>query len=308
MYNKRIVITGGAGFLGSVVVRKMAEHGYQKCFVIRSNQYDLTTESAVRSMYEELKPDIVIHMAAVVGGIGINQLKPGTFYYKNLMMGTLLQEYGRINNISKFVNIGTICAYPKYTPVPFKETDLWVGYPEETNAPYGLAKKMLLVQAQAYRKEFNFNGIYLLPVNLYGPNDNFDPGSSHVIPAIIKKCVDAIRKKEKKIICWGTGEVTREFIYVDDAAEAIVLATEKYNGEEPINIGSGEEISIKALTEKIANLSGYDGTIEWDNSKPDGQPRRCLDTSKAKILFNFTSKISLDVGLKNTIKWYEDHK
>jgi len=252
-----------------------------------------------------MKPDIIIHLAAVVGGIGANREHPGKFFYENLMMGVQLIEEGRIQNIEKIVAIGTICAYPKFTPVPFKEDDLWLGYPEETNAPYGLAKKMLLVQSQAYRQEYNFNSIFLLPVNLYGPGDNFKPESSHVIPALIKKCVDAINNGDKYIECWGTGSASREFIYAPDAAEGILLATEFYNGDEPVNIGAGFEITIKDLIEKIAMFTGFKGEIRWDPSKPDGQPRRCLDTSRAKRLFGFEAKTDFDEGLKQTVEWYK---
>jgi GDP-L-fucose synthase len=257
-------------------------------------------------MYDDMKPDVVIHLAAVVGGIGANREHPGEFFYKNLMMGVQLIEQGRLRGIEKFVAIGTICAYPKFTPIPFKEDDLWCGYPEETNAPYGLAKKMLLVQSQAYRKEYGFNSIFLLPVNLYGPGDNFDPASSHVIPALIKKCVDAIDSGADHIVCWGTGKVSREFIYAADAAEGILLATESYNGSEAVNIGAGFEITIKDLAEQIAKLTGFLGEIRWDSSQPDGQPRRCLDVSQAKKLFGFESKTSFDKGLKATIDWYRE--
>jgi GDP-L-fucose synthase len=259
-------------------------------------------------MYEDMKPDIVIHLAAVVGGIGANRQHPGEFFYKNLMMGVQLIEQARLRNIEKFVAIGTVCAYPKFTPVPFKEDDLWNGYPEETNAPYGLAKKMLLVQSQAYRRQYGFNSIFLLPVNLYGPGDNFDPDSSHVIPALIKKCVDAIENGADHIDCWGTGKVSREFIYAADAAEGILLATELYNGSEPVNIGAGFEITIKELTEKIVKLTGFKGEIRWDSSKPDGQPRRRLDVSKAKKYFGFEAKTSFDEGLKATIDWYKANR
>jgi GDP-L-fucose synthase len=259
-------------------------------------------------MYDDMRPDIVIHLAAVVGGIGANRLHPGRFLYENLMMGVQLIEQARLRNIEKFVAIGTVCSYPKFTPVPFKEDDLWNGYPEETNAPYGLAKKMLLVQSQAYRAEFGFNSIFLVPVNLYGPRDNFNPDSSHVIPALIKKCFDAIDANKDHIICWGTGKASREFIYAADAAEGILLATERYNGPEPVNIGTGFEITIKDLVEKIAKLTGFKGQIRWDTSKPDGQPRRRLDVSRAKDLFGFEAKMPFDEGLKRTIDWYRENR
>jgi len=254
-----------------------------------------------------MKPDIVIHLAAVVGGIGANREHPGKFFYKNLIIGVQLIEQARLQNIEKFVAIGTVCAYPKFTPVPFREDDIWNGYPEETNAPYGLAKKMLLVQSQAYRQEYGFNSIFLVPVNLYGPGDNFDPASSHVIPALIKKCVDAIKAGDDYIECWGTGNVSREFIYVADAAEGILMATENYNGSEPVNIGAGFEITIKELVEKIAKLTSFKGEIRWDTSKPDGQPRRRLDVSRAKKLFSFEAKTDFDKGLKTTMDWYRQH-
>jgi GDP-L-fucose synthase len=259
-------------------------------------------------MYEDMKPDIVIHLAAVVGGIGANLERPAEFFYKNLMMGVQLIEQGRLRNIEKFVAIGTICAYPKFTPVPFKEEDLWDGYPEETNAPYGLAKKMLLVQSQSYRAEYGFNSIFLLPVNLYGPGDNFNPASSHVIPALIKKCVDAVESGADHIDCWGTGNVSREFIYAADAAEGILLATEHYNDSEPVNIGAGFEITIRQLSEKIAGLTGFSGELRWDSSRPDGQPRRCLDVSRAKKHFGFEAKTPFDEGLKATIDWYRANR
>ncbi len=304
--NKRIVVTGGAGFLGSYVCRKLAERGCRNILVPKIEDYDLVQLACIKKMYDDMKPDIVIHLAAVVGGIEANRRHPGKFFYENLMMGVQLIEQARLRKIEKFVAIGTICAYPKYTPVPFKEEDLWNGYPEETNAPYGLAKKMLLVQLQAYRQEYGFKGIYLLPVNLYGPGDNFNPESSHVIPALIKKCDDAIRNGDKFIECWGAGSASREFIYADDAAEAILLATEKYDGAEPVNIGAGFEITIKQLAEKIAELTGFKGEIRWDSSKPDGQPRRCLDTSRAKKLFGFEAKTDFETGLKATIEWYRN--
>jgi GDP-L-fucose synthase len=302
--NRRICVTGGAGFLGSYVIEKIAQRGCKKILVPKIEEYDLVRLDEIKRMYGDMKPDIVIHLAAVVGGIGANREHPGSFFYKNLMMGVQLIEEGRLRGIEKFVAIGTVCAYPKFTPVPFKEEYIWNGYPEETNAPYGLAKKMLLVQSQAYRTEYGFNSIFLLPVNLYGPGDNFDPTSSHVIPALIKKCVDAVDHGVDYIECWGTGRVSREFIYVDDAAEGILLATEHYNGSDAVNIGSGAEITIKELVEKIASLTGFDGEIRWDSSKPDGQPRRCLDTSRAENLFGFAAQVPFDEGLKKTIEWY----
>jgi GDP-L-fucose synthase len=302
--NKKIIVTGGNGFLGKHLVKKLVERGVSKenIFVPRFQDYDLRKENEIKRMFSDFKADIVIHLAAKVGGIGFNREKPGELFYDNIMMGVQLMEHARLNNVEKFVAIGTICAYPKFTPVPFKEENLWDGYPEETNAPYGLAKKMLLVQAQAYRQQYNFNSIFLLPVNLYGPGDNFNPESSHVIPALIKKCVDA----KEKITVWGTGKASREFIYVEDAAEAIVLATEKYNKPEPVNIGAGFEITIKDLVSKIVELTGFKGEIEWDSSKPDGQPRRMLDVSRAKKEFGFTAKTTFDEGLKKTIKWYNN--
>ncbi len=302
--DKRVVVTGGAGFLGGYIVEGLQKRGCKNILVPKIEDYDLVNMGDIVRMYDDMRPDIVIHLAAVVGGIGANREHPGEFFYKNLMMGVQLIEQGRIRNIEKFVAIGTVCAYPKLTPVPFKEENLWNGYPEETNAPYGLAKKMLLVQSQSYRVEYGFNSIFLLPVNLYGPGDNFDPKSSHVIPALIKKCVDAVKSGADHIDCWGTGKVSREFIYVADAAEAILLATEHYNGAEPVNIGAGFEITIKELVEKIAKMTGFKGEIRWDSSKPDGQPRRCLDISKAKEYFGFEAKTSFEDGLKETIKWY----
>jgi GDP-L-fucose synthase len=302
--NKRICVTGGAGFLGSYVIEKLKQRGCENILVPTIEEYDLTKLEDINRVYESMRPDVVIHLAAVVGGIGANREHPGKFFYENLMMGVQLIEQGRQRGIEKFVAIGTVCAYPKFTPVPFKEEDIWNGYPEETNAPYGLAKKMLLVQSQAYRAEYGFNSIFLLPVNLYGPGDNFNPSSSHVIPALIKKCVDAIDSGDDYIQCWGTGKASREFIYADDAAEGILLATERYNDSDAVNIGSGSEIIIKDLIEKIALLTGFKGEIRWDASKPDGQPRRCLDTSKAKKLFGFEAKTSFDEGLKATIEWY----
>jgi len=305
---RRVVVTGGAGFLGGYVTEGLRKRCCKNILVPKIEDYDLVNIDDIVRMYEDMKPDIVIHLAAVVGGIGANREHPGEFFYKNLMMGVQLIEQGRVANIEKFVAIGTVCAYPKFAPVPFKEEDLWNGYPEETNAPYGLAKKMLLVQSQSYRAEFGFNSIFLLPVNLYGPGDNFDPASSHVIPALIKKCVDAIDSGADHIDCWGTGNVSREFIYVADAAEGILLATEHYNGSEPVNISAGFEITIKELVEKIAELTGFTGEIRWDSSKPDGQPRRRLDVSRAEKYFGFKAKTPFDEGLKTTIDWYRKQK
>jgi GDP-L-fucose synthase len=306
--NRRIVVTGGDGFLGGYVTEWLRKRGCQNILVPKIEDYDLVDINDIIRMYEEMKPDIVIHLAAVVGGIGANLQHPAEFFYKNLMMGVQLIEQGRLRNIEKFVAIGTICAYPKFTPVPFKEEDLWNGYPEETNAPYGLAKKMLLVQSQSYRTEYGFNSIFLLPVNLYGPGDNFNPAGSHVIPALIKKCVDAIESRADHIDCWGTGKVSREFIYAADAAEGILLATEFYNSSEPVNIGAGFEITIKQLSEKIAAITGFSGELRWDSSKPDGQPRRCLDVSKAKKYFGFEARTPFDEGLKATIEWYKANR
>jgi len=280
LQNKKIVVTGGSGFLGKYVVRKLEERNCKHIFIPVFEEYDLRSMEDIKKMYNDADADIVIHLAAVVGGIGANRENPGKFFYDNLIMGIQLMEQARLNNIKKFVAIGTICAYPKYTPVPFKEKDLWSGYPEETNAPYGLAKKMLLVQSQAYRQQYGFNSIYLLPVNLYGPGDNFDPKSSHVIPALIKKFYEARMNNKKEVVVWGTGKATKEFLYVEDCAEAIVLATERYNKSDPVNIGAGFEISIRNLVEIIKDIIGYKGKIVWDTTKPDGQPRRCLDTRR----------------------------
>lgn len=305
LQNKKILVTGGAGFLGQHVVAKLIKKGVARKNIIvpRSKVYDLRKRSDCKKVVQGV--DIVIHLAANVGGIGYNQKNPGTLFYHNLLMGVHMMEEARKTGVDKFVAIGTICAYPKFTPVPFREEDLWEGYPEETNAAYGLAKKMLLVQSQAYRKQYGFNAIYLLPVNLYGRGDNFDPKSSHVIPALIRRFIDAKKNKEKDVVVWGSGKATREFLYVDDAAEAIVLATEKYDKEDPVNIGSSFEISIKNLAELIKELTGFKGKIIWDDTKPDGQPRRKLDTSKAKKEFGFVAKTDFEEGLKKTIEWYK---
>src|SRR3989338_5145372 len=301
---RRVTVTGGSGFLGSFVVEKLKQRGCKDIFIPKSEDYDLIENEACKRLYKDAKPDVVIHLAARVGGIGANRENPGKFFYENLMMGVQMMEQGRLFGLGKFVALGTICAYPKFTPVPFKEEDLWDGYPEETNAPYGLAKKMLLVQSQAYRMQYGFNSIYLLPVNLYGPRDNFDPKSSHVIPALIKKCVDAMEKDEPSITVWGTGKATREFLYVEDCAEGIVLASEKYDKSEPINLGAGFEISIKELVTLIVGITGFKGDIVWDSTKPDGQPRRSLDTSKAKAEFGLEAKTGFEEGVKRTIDWY----
>ncbi len=306
--NKRIVVTGGAGFLGRYVQEGLKARGCRQILVPRIEEYNLVDMEDVIRMYQTMQPDVVIHLAAVVGGIGANRQHPGRYFYENLMMGVQLIEQGRLHGIEKFVAIGTICAYPKFTPVPFKEEDLWNGYPEETNAPYGLAKKMLLVQSQAYRQEYGFNSIFLLPVNLYGPGDNFDPAGSHVIPALIKKCVDAVEEGRAFIECWGTGGASREFLYAADAAEGILLATEKYDKPEPVNLGAGFEITIRQLVEKIADLSGFKGQIRWDPSKPDGQPRRRLEISRAMREFGFRAKTDFTSGLKETIDWYRRNK
>lgn len=311
---KCVLVTGGAGFLGSFVVEKLQERGCKDIFVPRSKDYNLVEMEAVKRLYKDANPNVVIHLAAKVGGIGANRANPGKFFYDNLMMGVQMMEVGRQVGLEKFVAVGTVCAYPKFTPVPFKEEDLWNGYPEETNAPYGLAKKMLLVQSQAYRQQYGFNAIYLLPVNLYGPRDNFDLETSHVIPALIKKMVDAMYEPNKPnkrnelhdtITIWGTGKATREFLYVGECAEAIVLATEKYNKPDPSNIGAGFEISIKELVGLISKLTGFRGDIIWDNSKPDGQPRRVLNVSRAEQEIGFKAKTSLEEGLKKTIDWYK---
>lgn len=304
--NKRIVVTGGAGFLGSVVVEKLKQRGAD-VFVPRIEAYDLVRLPDIERLYDTARPELVIHLAAKVGGIGANRAHPGHFFYDNLMMGVQLLHEGYKRGVQKFVAVGTICAYPKFAPVPFCEDTLWDGYPEETNAPYGLAKKMLLVQSQAYRTEYGFNSIVLFPVNLYGPNDNFDLDTSHVIPAIIRKCIDAKKSGQTEIVLWGDGTPTREFLYVEDAAEGIVLAAEHYESSDPVNLGNGREIAISELADKIRRLCGYAGKIHWDTSKPNGQPRRCLDTRRARERFGFIAQTPFEAGLKYTIEWYLEH-
>jgi len=300
----RFLVTGGAGFLGQRVVARLREGGARSVFVPRSSEYDLRHREAVRACLQDARPDVVIHLAAQVGGIGANRAHPGRFFYDNAIMGIELIEQARIAGVQKLVSVGTVCSYPRLTPVPFREDDLWDGYPEETNAPYGLAKKMLLVQSQAYRQEYGFNAVFLIPVNLYGPGDNFDPDSSHVIPALIKKCVDARESGAPAIEVWGTGAASREFLYVDDAARAIVLATERYDGAEPVNIGAGREITIRDLALTIARLCRYEGEVRWNSAMPDGQPRRMLDTSRARRLFAFAATTPLESGLRQTVDWY----
>jgi len=304
--SKSVAVTGGAGFLGSYLIERLRQRGCRNIFVPRSRDYDLVDRDAVRRVFEAAHTDLVIHLAARVGGIGANQANPGSFFFDNLMMGTLLMEEARQRRIDKFVAVGTVCAYPKVTPTPFREENLWGGYPEETNAPYGLAKKMLLVQAQAYRQQYGFNAIYLLPANLYGPRDNFDPSSGHVIPALIRKCVEARERGDSHVVVWGDGTPTREFLYVDDAAEAIVRASEHYDAADPVNVGSGMEISIRDLVHLIAEETGYKGEVKWDTTKPNGQPRRALDTSKAERMFGFRARTPFGDGLRRTIAWYEE--
>jgi GDP-L-fucose synthase len=302
---RRVMVTGGGGFLGTAVVRRLDEAGTTDVFVPRSSDYDLRTPDGIDRALAEGRPDLVIHLAAVVGGIGANLENPGRFFYENAVMGIELMERCRRAGVGKFVQIGTVCSYPKFTPVPFREDDLWNGYPEETNAPYGLAKKMLLVQGQAYRQQYDFDVIHLIPVNLYGPGDNFDPSSSHVIPALIKKCVDAREAALDHIAVWGTGFASREFLYVADAAEGIVLGAERYDGAQPVNLGVGREITIRELVDLIVRLTRFAGEIRWDSSKPDGQPRRAVDTSRAKEQFGFVATTGFEDGLRRTIEWYE---
>lgn len=305
---RRVTVTGGAGFLGSYVVERLRGQGCREIFVPRSRDYNLVDGAGVRKLFDDTRPDLVIHLAAHVGGIGANRAYPGAFFYDNLMMGAQLMEEARRRGLGKFVAVGTVCAYPKLTPVPFREEDLWNGYPEETNAPYGLAKKMLLVQAQAYRQQYGFNGIFLLPANLYGPGDHIDLETSHVIPALVRKCVEARECKDNQIAVWGDGSPTREFLYVEDAAEAIIFAAERYDGPDPVNIGSGIEISIKDLVHLIVRLTGFGGDIVWDTTKPNGQPRRSLDTSRAERLFGFKARTPFEDGLRRTVAWYEEYR
>ncbi len=306
--SKRICVTGGAGFLGSHLIENLQRRGAEHIFVPKIEDYDLVQQKDIVRMLDDSDPDVIIHLAAHVGGIGANREHPAEFFYDNLMMGVQLMHEAYKRGVSKFVAIGTVCAYPKFTPVPFKEDDIWNGYPEETNAPYGLAKKMLLVQAQSYRQQYGYNALFLIPVNLYGPRDNFRPESSHVIPALIKKCVEAKENGEKEVVIWGDGSPTREFIYVEDAAEGIAAATEKYDGSEPVNIGSGNEISIKDLASLISRLTGFEGKLVYDTSKPNGQPRRGLDVSRAEKLFGFKAKTNFETGLRNTIDWYQKNR
>lgn len=304
---KRVTVTGGHGFLGSRVVALLREHGAADVTTFSSRDYDLTRQTEVTRMYRDFRPQVVIHLAARVGGIGANRANPGRFFYENAIMGIEMMEQGRLNGVEKYVQVGTVCAYPKFAEIPFSEDELWNGYPEETNAPYGLAKKMLLVQAQAYRQQYGFDAVYLLPVNLYGPGDNFDPESSHVIPALIRKCVDARDADAPSISVWGTGSATREFLYVDDAARGVVLAAERYDKPDPVNLGSSSEISIRDLVTLIARLTGFKGELIWDPTKPDGQPRRKLNVERARREFGFESNVTFEEGLRNTIDWYETH-
>jgi GDP-L-fucose synthase len=305
---RRVCVTGGAGFLGSFVLKELHERGATDIFIPRIEEYNLVNLDDIHRMLDDARPDIIIHLAALAGGIGANRARPAEFFYINLMMGVQLMHEAWERDVEKFVSIGTVCAYPNLTPVPFKEEHLWDGYPEETNAPYGLAKKMLLVQSQAYRDQYDFNGIYLLPVNLYGPRDNFDLETSHVIPALIRKFIEAQERNENEVVLWGDGSPTREFLYASDAAEGILRATELYNSSEPVNLGSGYEISIKNLAEMVSRMTGYQGNIIWDTSKPNGQPRRALDVSKAEKYFGFSAQMPFEEGLLRTIEWYKEHR
>lgn len=301
---RRVLVTGGAGFLGRAVVARLRAAGIEEIFVPRSAEFDLRTPDGIRRALDAARPEVIVHLAAVVGGIGANKANPARFFYDNAIMGLQLMEAARQHGIAKFVQVGTVCSYPKFTPVPFREEDLWNGYPEETNAPYGLAKKMLLVQAQAYRQQYGFNAIYLIPANLYGPGDNFDLQTSHVIPALIRKCIDAVDSGQRWIEVWGTGSASREFLYVDDAADGIVRATFLYDAADPVNLGTGREITIRDLVTLIAKLTGFSGEIRWNRTKPDGQPRRALDTRRARDLFGFEARVPLEVGLQETVRWY----
>lgn len=302
--DRRVCVTGGAGFLGSFIIEQLRQRGASEIFVPRQRDYDLVEMGAIERLLKDARPDVLIHAAALAGGIGANRARPADFFYENLMMGVQLLHQAHLHGVEKFVTIGTICGYPKHTPIPFKEEDLWRGYPEETNAPYGLAKKMLLVQGDAYRDQYGFNSIHLLPVNLYGPRDNFDLQTSHVIPALIRKCLEAEARGDRQVVVWGDGSPTREFLYVEDAAEGIVLAAARYDGAEPVNLGSSQEISIRDLAEMIARLTGFSGELVWDTTKPNGQPRRALDTSRALAAFGFQASTPFEEGLRRTIAWY----
>jgi GDP-L-fucose synthase len=306
-FQDRIVVTGSGGFVGNALLAKFKERGYTDILPVRRKEFDLTHESEVQRLYTELRPDVVMHMAAEVGGIGANRDNPGRYFFANLAMGMHLIEGARKHKVKKFLQVGTICAYPKFTPVPFREEELWNGYPEETNAPYGIAKKALLVMCQSYRQQYGLNAIYVLPVNLYGPHDNFHLHTSHVIPALIRKCVEARERGDAEVVAWGSGSASREFLYVDDCAEGLLLALEKYDSPEPINLGNGREITIKDLTEMVARIAGFKGSIRWDLTKPDGQPRRCLDVSRAARELGFHAKTTLEDGLKKTVEWFEKH-